>query len=1585
MGMNTAAVQRLYVAYFNRPADPVSLAVYESMLPEDREATQAELQALADTYFSPSAEYQDLYAGKSNAQIVDQLYQNIFGRPAEVDGLVHWAAKLTSGEETVASLALQLSYSAQGTDADVVANRIEAATAFTEALDTTDEITGFSGNAAAASARDWLATVGSDDASKDAAIAGVDTAVSGAVAAASPAAAGEQKNLGTGLDDVTMGAGDDQIFATDSTTAASDTFNVSDSVDGGDGDDTFYLTVDSIAGATTYTPSRLTNIETLSVTNVDATPDTVTINASLMAPTAVEVSASTAGVNITNVNAGTAITLTGNTGAVDIQHKNAGLTGSSDSVTINMTGNTGTVTVDSDGAQDIESATINATGVNSGTLVIGDSGGSTITSLDVNGTGSLTITGGDLATLTSLDASDNSGGVSYTTQVTATTVTLTGGSGNDTLTGNTGADVITGGAGDDTLSTGAAGGNDHIDGGAGNDTVTVAGVNKDDTISGGDGTDTLKINGALAYSAALGTNDAAGISGFETLYVDTTLSQDMTPLTGITSLIAGAGDVATLTKVDGITSVTMASGASAGADLTLATNGTADALTVNLGSDLAQAASTSTTLDAVQYESLTVNSAGADGNSITVTATSLADLTLAGSKNLTVTVNPDTGATTLAALKTIDASGTTGTVSVTAGSADAGVTVTPGSGALTVTLGDGADTVTGTAAADNITTALGNDTITGNGGNDTVNAGGGDDTVTLGDGNNNVTLGAGADTLTAGNGNNTVTNASGNSTVTLGNGTNTVTNTAGNMTVTTGTGADTITNTAGNATIVSGAGNDTITNTSGNSTITASAGNNTVTNTAGNSTITTGAGNDTITLTAGNSNVTAGAGNDTITLGSGTDTVDGGAGTDTATFSHGAGIYDASISNVETVTGTMTGSGTIDLDAITGVTTLSITANATAASLTVRDVASGTVLNLSDDLAEDASNGDLQTVTIDTVAEASMTLKVLGNQEAALVAATTLDGGVTITDADSVTITGDGGPNVDQPITNDLVSLALDDTDTTSLTVNTVAYGGIDIGALTGVSNLDSLTITTAAEGDFAMTTAAEVDALTTLSVTAAGEGDVSMGAIGGTARATLDTIAISASSGADVTTAAISSSIDMSSLTVTANGSGSSVTLGGTISVGASGNDITTVNLTASDGGAITASAAAAMEWDAVTSMTLAATGTGSSFTLETAALESDVENLTLTVTGASASMDIGAGQFLDDIDTLAITVGSYSTLTADGDVDFTDEAGMESFSFNISDNATVDTEGGGSEAQDGIVVTSASWAAMEISIGASVTVEDDMLNLISTGEEGLVTDLDLDISGGGSAVIVDLEGADLVTLGGTPIITQDDDAEGVLNWDEGSITITGSASHTVDLGESAEAFTVTTGSGADTITSGDGNDVINSGAGADIINIEASGNNTVTTGTGADDVVWASEGTTFGITTVTDFVSGVDDLDLSGIGTDVDDGDGEVITAARAQAALVDNAITIVNINAATTSLDSAGTELVADFEDMTDVSAYISEGFTVAASDEAVIILTNGTNSYIYYWIDTDAGGDVDSGEVQLIGIVSGEASLAAGDVI
>ena len=102
-------------------------------------ATQAELEVLADIYFSPSAEYTSLYDGLASAGVVNQLYQNIFGREAEVEGLIYWAGQLDTGAQTVASLALQLSYSAQGTDLQVVANRIEAAGSFTTGLDTTSD------------------------------------------------------------------------------------------------------------------------------------------------------------------------------------------------------------------------------------------------------------------------------------------------------------------------------------------------------------------------------------------------------------------------------------------------------------------------------------------------------------------------------------------------------------------------------------------------------------------------------------------------------------------------------------------------------------------------------------------------------------------------------------------------------------------------------------------------------------------------------------------------------------------------------------------------------------------------------------------------------------------------------------------------------------------------------------------------------------------------------------------------------------------------------------------------------------------------------------------------------------------------------------------------------------------------------------------------------------------------------------------------------------------------------------------------------------------------------------------------------
>ena len=171
------------------------------MLPSDTVATQAELQVLAETYFSPSAEYTTNFR-QPNTQIVNQLYQNIFGRTAEPDGLISWAAKLSNGSITVAELALQLSYSAQGTDAAVVDARIDAAVAFTAGLDTVSEINGYSGNDAAAEGRVYLAQISGElptttdaiTAQKTAAITGVDASISATIAA-STAVSGSSPSL----------------------------------------------------------------------------------------------------------------------------------------------------------------------------------------------------------------------------------------------------------------------------------------------------------------------------------------------------------------------------------------------------------------------------------------------------------------------------------------------------------------------------------------------------------------------------------------------------------------------------------------------------------------------------------------------------------------------------------------------------------------------------------------------------------------------------------------------------------------------------------------------------------------------------------------------------------------------------------------------------------------------------------------------------------------------------------------------------------------------------------------------------------------------------------------------------------------------------------------------------------------------------------------------------------------------------------------------------------------------------------------------------------------------------------------------
>jgi hypothetical protein len=151
-------IQKLYVAYFNRPADPNGLAFWETAV----EAAKGSTAAVA-AEFAKSAEYTAVFSGKTNAQIVDQVYVNLFGRSSAGDsGAQFWIDGLNNKVITVADVVTSVAAGAQGSDKTAFNNKVTAAAAFTGALDTKAEADGYAGDKANAIAKTFLAGITTD-------------------------------------------------------------------------------------------------------------------------------------------------------------------------------------------------------------------------------------------------------------------------------------------------------------------------------------------------------------------------------------------------------------------------------------------------------------------------------------------------------------------------------------------------------------------------------------------------------------------------------------------------------------------------------------------------------------------------------------------------------------------------------------------------------------------------------------------------------------------------------------------------------------------------------------------------------------------------------------------------------------------------------------------------------------------------------------------------------------------------------------------------------------------------------------------------------------------------------------------------------------------------------------------------------------------------------------------------------------------------------------------------------------------------------------------------------------------------------
>jgi len=180
---HVAAVQELYVAYFGRPADPAGLDYWTNVV-----EAQAGSTAAVSASFAAQPEYIVAFYQKTPAQIVDQIYSNMFARgTSTTDGRSYWVDLLSKGTVSVSTIVAEVAKGAKGTDAEAVENKVAAATAFTEALDTPAEQAGYAGANALNLAKAFIAGV-TTDATLESAIAptALNATVAGIVKAGTP-------------------------------------------------------------------------------------------------------------------------------------------------------------------------------------------------------------------------------------------------------------------------------------------------------------------------------------------------------------------------------------------------------------------------------------------------------------------------------------------------------------------------------------------------------------------------------------------------------------------------------------------------------------------------------------------------------------------------------------------------------------------------------------------------------------------------------------------------------------------------------------------------------------------------------------------------------------------------------------------------------------------------------------------------------------------------------------------------------------------------------------------------------------------------------------------------------------------------------------------------------------------------------------------------------------------------------------------------------------------------------------------------------------------------------------------------------
>lgn len=161
-------VQRIFIAFYGRPADPAGLTFWTNQANEKGIAGVINAFATSDEAFS-------LYGNQATTLFVNRIYLQLFGRDADASGLKYWTDRIeglskTESRVTKAEAALFILNGAQ--DGDVrqggtldltgVNKKVAIANQFTTAVNTASEIKAYNGDDAARLARDYISSINAD-------------------------------------------------------------------------------------------------------------------------------------------------------------------------------------------------------------------------------------------------------------------------------------------------------------------------------------------------------------------------------------------------------------------------------------------------------------------------------------------------------------------------------------------------------------------------------------------------------------------------------------------------------------------------------------------------------------------------------------------------------------------------------------------------------------------------------------------------------------------------------------------------------------------------------------------------------------------------------------------------------------------------------------------------------------------------------------------------------------------------------------------------------------------------------------------------------------------------------------------------------------------------------------------------------------------------------------------------------------------------------------------------------------------------------------------------------------------------------